>query len=92
MKKYTGILTKTTLKACITEAKVQRAAFIGVAIKRRDSAGVELIVNPFVNFEEKLEYYTAAYDEDLTLKTAPFISIVGFGYGNTLGELGRLFA
>jgi hypothetical protein len=40
----------------------------------------EVIVNTPINFEAKLEYYSRAYNEDLTLKANPKIKIVGYNF------------
>ena len=90
MKIYSGLITKQTLIQCFEEAKKTGAAYVGVMVKRRDSTGPEFIINPAVNYDDKLAYYTVAYNDDLTLKTAPMISIIGFGYSNSFGDLGLL--
>lgn len=38
----------------------------------------EFIINPKVNIEAKLKYFTQAYNEDFTLKAKPEIRVVGF--------------
>ncbi|MDU2672631.1 MAG: hypothetical protein E7C49_11530 [Clostridium sp.] len=47
----------------------------------------ELILNPNVNFDTKLEYYKKAYDFELNLKACKDIKIVGFTFGDTLAEI-----
>lgn len=40
----------------------------------------EIIINPKGNFDSKLQYYSQAYSEDLTLKNNPNIKIVDFDF------------
>jgi hypothetical protein len=40
----------------------------------------EIIINPKANFETKLDYYSKAYNEDLTLKSNPSIKIVYYDF------------
>lgn len=47
----------------------------------------EFIINGHTNFEDKLEYYQNAYNEDLTLKANPKIMIVDYTFGNTFSEI-----
>lgn len=47
----------------------------------------ELIINPRSNFSDKLEYYKNRYNNDLTMKTTPFIKIVHWDFGNEFDEL-----
>lgn len=49
-----------------------------VKIATRGSEGLELIVNPFCNFEQKKEYYDKAYDDNLVLKSYDGIRIVSW--------------
>ena len=47
----------------------------------------EVIINPNANFDNKLEYYKKAYNDDLTLKSFNGIKIIGFSYGDTYDEI-----
>jgi len=40
----------------------------------------EIIINPKENFDAKIDYYSKAYDEDLTLKSCPSIKIVYYDF------------
>lgn len=40
-----------------------------VVIKHSDHTGLEVIINPRENFEEKVSYYLKAYDDNLVLKS-----------------------
>ena len=40
----------------------------------------EIIINPKVNFEAKLNYYKNAYNENLTLKANPLIKMVRYDF------------
>ena len=92
MKIYKGSFTKKTLLACLNEAEETGANYISVLIENSESPSSELIViNRLYNFDYDRDYYDRAYNDDLTLKKNPDnISIVGFGYGNKLGELVRV--
>lgn len=91
MKVYRGLISKTTLKACFDEATKKTAYFVGVKVETKGYPGAEVIINRAENFTAKKDYYDKAYNEDLTLKTAPdIIRITGFAYGNSFSELSRL--
>ena len=47
----------------------------------------EIIINSKENFEEKLEYYRKAYDENLILRSFNGIRIIGFTYGDTFENI-----
>lgn len=81
------MLTIKNLKICFDEAIKQNSKFIGVAIETRGNKDIEVIINPRANFENKLEYYLSAYNEDLTLKSYDGIKIVGFTYGDSFNDL-----
>lgn len=80
-------LKMRNLEECFRMAKVQDATWVAVAIKTRGCESSELILNPNVNFDKKLEYYKNAYTDDLVLKTYDGIQIVGFTYADTLAEI-----
>jgi hypothetical protein len=46
----------------------------------------EIIINPKVNFESKLNYYQNAYNEDLTLKANPNIKIVRYDFVENIAD------
>lgn len=75
------------LERCFYEASIKDAKFVGVAIWTKGNEGLEIIINPNVNFDKKFDYYKKAYTEDLVLKTYDGIKIVGFTYGNTFEEI-----
>ena len=80
-------LKMRNLEECFRMAKIQDATWIAVAIKTNGNESSELILNPNVNFDSKLEYYKKAYTDDLVLKSFDGIKIVGFTYANTLAEI-----
>lgn len=66
------------------------AGYIGVAIRTEGSSQPEIIINPAENFEEKLKYYRAAYDEDLILVAAKGkkdIRITAVAAGDTFADI-----
>lgn len=46
----------------------------------------EIIINPKENFAAKLDYYSKAYNEDLTLKSNPNIKIVYYDFVENVQE------
>ncbi|GLO66237.1 hypothetical protein [Oceanobacillus kimchii] len=46
----------------------------------------EIIINPKENFESKLEYYSNAYNEDLTLKSNSNIRIVAYDFAEAIQD------
>lgn len=75
------------LEECFNMAKALEMTWVAVAIKTRGHESSELILNPNINFDKKLEYYKNAYTDDLVLKTYDGIQIVGFTYADTLAEI-----
>lgn len=71
------------LENCFKMAKEANAKYVGVCISTVGNEANEIIINPNVNFDKKLEYYKKAYNEDLVLKTYAGIKITGFTYGDT---------
>lgn len=74
-------LTMENLEKTFEGANDNGALFIGVKIQTQGSLGAEVIINPRVNFDSKLEYYKKAYNDDLTLKAFNGIKIIGLSYG-----------
>lgn len=69
---------KEQLREVFNQAVKEEKDFIAVAIKTRDSEGLETIINPRCNFMQKLEYYENAYNDNLVLKSYDGIEIVHF--------------
>lgn len=80
-------LTMTNLENCFAEAKREEWAYIGVKIQMQGFEQPEVIINPFNNFDAKLDYYKKAYNDDLTLKTFNGIKIIGFTFGDDFGDI-----
>ena len=87
MEKENKQLTLFDLEMMFNQAKVMDANYIGVKIQMQGFDKPETIINPNENFDEKLEYYKKAYNEDLTLKSFNGIKIIGFEYGNSFQEI-----
>lgn len=66
------------LKGCFNNAIKFKKRYVGIVIKMDGFEKPELIINITDNFQEKLEYYKRAYNEDLTLKSFNGIKIVDF--------------
>ena len=81
------VLKLENLEACFNAAKENGSRYVAVCIRTEGHPGEEIIVNPFSNFEKKLEYYKKAYNDDLTLKSFNGIRIVGFTYADSFEEV-----
>lgn len=53
---------------------------LGLFIEMPGFSQPELIINPVVNLEKKLEYYKKTYDENLEHKHAKGIKITGYTF------------
>lgn len=69
-------MTKKELLNTIELAIENDKPFIAVAVKCEHSPGLEIIANRRESLEYKLNYYNAAYNDDLTLKNNKSIRIV----------------
>lgn len=64
--------------------------YIGVGVQTEGSSRPEIIINPVENFEEKLRYYKAAYDEDMVLASAKGkkdIRIIAVAAGDSFSDI-----
>lgn len=68
-------MNKDVLTHIFKEA-IRRGLGVKVDIRIPNLPGLEVIINPPENVEEKLQYYLAAYNEDLTHKMDPGVVIV----------------
>lgn len=76
-------MNEMTLKALLAQGKSYFAeceADYLVVWVTGNATQPEMIVNPVENFKEKLDYYAKAYNEDLTLKANPKISIKHYAF------------
>jgi hypothetical protein len=78
-------LTKNNLMICFDKAVTHEKKYVAVLVDV-GLDGYEIIVNPNENFEKKIEYYMATYDNDLRHKFAD-VKIVGFTYGDSLMDI-----
>lgn len=74
------------LKDVIAEAKHKQAKFIYIIVKNPELAENEIIINPIVNADRKVQYFEKAYDESLHLKNNPDIQIIDFGYSHDISD------
>lgn len=79
-------LTLENLKNCFEAANDYNMNYVGVLVSINGNTP-ECIINPNENFDDKLEYYLTAYNDDLTLKTNNSIAIIGFTYGETFEDI-----
>lgn len=64
--------------------------YVGVGVQTEGSSRPEIIINPVENFEEKLRYYKAAYDENMVLASAKGkkdIRIVAVAAGDSFSDI-----
>lgn len=75
-------MQEMTLSGLIRLSESQHAKesnWLVIEVQNGDSEP-EVIINPKSNFDEKIHYYSQAYNEDLTLKANPSIKIVHFDF------------
>lgn len=82
-------ITMKNLGICFERAKKNNAKFVAVRIEMEGFLEAEIIVNPIVNADSKLEYYKKTYDENLNHKHAKGIRIIGCTFGNDMREIER---
>lgn len=73
--------------AIIEDAIEKETPYMFMVVKIKDYIDNELIIEPLVNFEDKLEYVLETYDEQLNHKYSKGIEIVGFGVSENLKEI-----
>lgn len=80
MKKYEGTPKKLTMIGFLEDAekaKLNHAInFLVIEVQVEGTTAPEIIINPDVNFNEKINYYKKAYDEKLTGKNGYFFEWV----------------
>lgn len=76
------MLTMKNLENVFEAAEKNKNKYIGVKIEMKGFPQPEVIINQSDNFKSKLAYYQKAYDEDLNLKAAKGIKIVGMVNGD----------
>lgn len=75
------------LEICFNKAIASKSRYVAVAIQMEGFPYDEIIINHIENAEGKLEYYKKVYNDDLTHKFSNGIRIVGYTYGNNLGDI-----
>lgn len=73
-------VTLTELKRAATHARLNNLDDFLIIKVQGATAEPEIIINPKVNIEEKVNYYMKAYDEDFSLKVNPSIWVSGFAF------------
>ncbi|WP_368900772.1 M23 family metallopeptidase [Oceanobacillus oncorhynchi] len=81
-------MTMEYLEHCFNRAKELDQSLVAVKVEMKGFPSEEIIVNPIINVDSKLEYYKSVYDEDLNHKYAEGIRIVDFSFGNSMSEIG----
>jgi hypothetical protein len=67
---------KEQLMEVFSDSEEYGLDYVAVGVKTDTNPNIEIIINPYTNFESKKEYYQNAYDDDLVLKTSSGIRIV----------------
>lgn len=81
------MFTMKNLENVFETAEKNQNKYVAVKIEAKGSEKPEIIINPSENFKVKLTYYQDAYDENLSLKSAKGIKIVGAVSGNDFAWL-----
>lgn len=68
-------------------AKKTNIKHVGIGIKFDDLDGIEVIINPLENADEKLKYYKEVYDKDGNHKYSHNIRIVSVAAGDNVKHL-----
>jgi hypothetical protein len=74
-----GLKTINDLESIINKAIATKQP-LGLFIEMPDFEEPEMIINPVVNLEKKLDYYKKTYDENLEHKYAKGIRIIGYTF------------
>lgn len=80
-------LTLIELIRTFERAKEKGYRYVAVAIHIEEYEQPEIIINPYVNFDKKLEYYKNAYNDNGTLKANPNIRITMVACSNYIDKL-----
>lgn len=80
-------LTIKNLENCFKSAKRIGYRYVAVKIDMQGFEKPEIIINSRENFDDKLDYYKNAYDENLILKSFNGIRIIGFTCADTFEDI-----
>jgi hypothetical protein len=80
-------LTMDNLQYTFEGARKNNAIYVAVKIETRGHPETEVIINPYENFDVKLEEYKREYNYDLTSKDSKDTRIVGLTWGDCFDEL-----
>lgn len=64
-------MNKVDFTRVVNEGIARNKKFLVVKMETEGNPGVELIVNPSENFEQKLKYYDKAYNDNMELIGKP---------------------
>ena len=78
------------LENCFETAIKLSYTYVAVKIDIVGFEKPEIVINSKENFEDKLDYYKKAYDENLMLVNNPNIRIIGFAAADTFEDLEEL--
>lgn len=78
------------LENCFETAIKLSYTYVAVKIDIVGFEKPEIVINSKENFEDKLNYYKKAYDENLMLVNNPNIRIIGFAAADTFEDLEEL--
>ena len=74
-------------KKMFEEAIDNNKKYCAIVVENSDYKKPEIIINLRENFEDKLEYYLRAYDENLVLKNCEKIKISKAIFSNNLRDI-----
>ena len=83
-------LTLKNLNRCFDYAYNDEAKYLAIMVSNTKENTTETIISPASDFPVRNKYFNEAYNEDLTLKRAPFIRIVGFTQADSFDEIQAL--
>ena len=62
------------------EGEAEGEDFVAVFFELPNIVEPEVIINPRINAQVKLDYYAAVYDDELRLKANPAVKIIGISF------------
>lgn len=90
MVKQMNDMTLNGLRNAFSSEWRHDSRFFGVLVKLGEGH-YEVIINSYLKFDEKLEYYIKAYNDDLTLKANTNIQIINYTFAESFEEIQREF-
>ena len=80
-------LSKNDLRKCFETAEKIGYEFVAVKIDMQGFDHPEIVINRKGNYEDKMNYYENAYDDNLILKAYNGIRIIDYTYADTFEQI-----